>query len=726
MPLGPGFDLRPRSASSERSPYSPHKLLLLQFIPSLPQTGAGRDLAHQRGGESRQDGLRCLDFLLRLAWRGRDFRASWRPSAAAFTCLASSLPSPWMTNSMVDPDRLSAAFETARCDLLAESSPVGHWTGQLSSSPLSTAAAIAALALVERHAPTIAGRVADENRECQLSKLIIVSLRWLARHQNADGGWGDSDKSPSNIAATMMVRAAFALTCVPAESPGILERADAYISAFGGVRGLRRRYGDDRPLTAGILAASALGGLVSWRQVPALPFERTACPERFWSLLRLPIGSQGVAVLVALGQARYVHRKPRNLLVRLARRLTIDGSLRTLCGMQPAGSGFEHSPLSTSFVIIGLAGSGRSDHPVVRAGVDFLFRCVRAGGSWPIESDVSVLNTSQSARVLADVGEDMSEIGGLNWLLSCQQLDPHASDAEKVGGWAHTDLQGATPRVDASAEALLAMSAWRKAGSASRVEIDAAAIAGIRWLLARQGPDGGSPPTNHSFSQMPAAAGACDSTALALRALVAWRGALSKDPEAPNVARDFLAKTASAIERGFRFMKIRQAPHGCWEASAHGSQSVATQNNLVIGTALALLAFRDADRLDCESVRRGLAWLEASMHADGSFGGELLCERRAVGGVHCVEETALAVEALLTCGPESNRGGAAFRGLNWLIDAVESNRHQSAAPIGLAFGKLSYYEKLLPLALAVSALGQAMPRLRPRTTPRSAAHAAKT
>ena len=152
---------------------------------------------------------------------------------------------------MVDPDRLSAAYETAHCDLLAEISPTGHWTGQLSSSPLATAAAITALALVERHAPTIAGRVADEHLECQLSRLIIVSLRWLAKNQNADGGWGDSDKSPSNIAATMLVRAAFALTCVPANDPGILERADAYITACGGPRraasALWRRFELERP-----------------------------------------------------------------------------------------------------------------------------------------------------------------------------------------------------------------------------------------------------------------------------------------------------------------------------------------------------------------------------------------------------------------------------------------------------------------------------------------------
>jgi hypothetical protein len=139
-----------------------------------------------------------------------------------------------------------------------------------------------------------------------------------------------------------------------------------------------------------------------------------------------------------------------------------------------------------------------------------------------------------------------------------------------------------------------------------------------------------------------------------------------------------------------------------------------------------LLAFRDADLLDCESVRRALKWLEDSMHADGSWGGELLCERRAAGGVHRVEETALAAEALLTCGQGATQETAAFRSLNWLIDAVESNRHQSSAPIGLALAKLSYYEKSYPLALTVETLGQAARRLRPRLAPRPVAHAAKT
>ena len=84
---------------------------------------------------------------------------------------------------MVDPDRLLAAYETARCDLLAESVNEGHWIGRLSSSPLATATAISALAIVERHAPTARGRIVDERRETALSELIMASLRWLAKRR---------------------------------------------------------------------------------------------------------------------------------------------------------------------------------------------------------------------------------------------------------------------------------------------------------------------------------------------------------------------------------------------------------------------------------------------------------------------------------------------------------------------------------------------------------------
>src|SRR5690349_13827859 len=91
--------------------------------------------------------------------------------------------------SFPDPDRLDRAYQTALAALLAERTPEGHWVGELSTSALSTATAVSALALVQK--ATGSPRSFDS--------LIAGGIRWLAEHQNADGGWGDTIVSFSNI-----------------------------------------------------------------------------------------------------------------------------------------------------------------------------------------------------------------------------------------------------------------------------------------------------------------------------------------------------------------------------------------------------------------------------------------------------------------------------------------------------------------------------------------------
>src|SRR5438445_4387219 len=98
---------------------------------------------------------------------------------------------------MIDHARVRAAYLIARDALLAERVPAGHWVGELSTSALSTATAVMALHLVNPF----------EHRD-----RIDAGLRWLADHQNADGGWGDTTRSVSNISTSMLVRAAFELT----------------------------------------------------------------------------------------------------------------------------------------------------------------------------------------------------------------------------------------------------------------------------------------------------------------------------------------------------------------------------------------------------------------------------------------------------------------------------------------------------------------------------------
>ena len=98
----------------------------------------------------------------------------------------------------IDAARLNAALARATIELLAARTPDGHWVGELSSSALSTATAVTALAVVERAAESSKFKV-------QSSK----GIDWLAAHQNPDGGWGDTTKSLSNISTTTLCWAAF-------------------------------------------------------------------------------------------------------------------------------------------------------------------------------------------------------------------------------------------------------------------------------------------------------------------------------------------------------------------------------------------------------------------------------------------------------------------------------------------------------------------------------------
>src|ERR1700739_1047267 len=105
-------------------------------------------------------------------------------------------------NLRLPSESLESAFQTALAALLAERTAEGHWVGELSTSALSTATAVSALALVQK-ATAAHGA---------FGPLIAGGLAWLADNQNADGGWGDTVRSFSNISTTMLCRAAFHLT----------------------------------------------------------------------------------------------------------------------------------------------------------------------------------------------------------------------------------------------------------------------------------------------------------------------------------------------------------------------------------------------------------------------------------------------------------------------------------------------------------------------------------
>jgi squalene-hopene/tetraprenyl-beta-curcumene cyclase len=602
---------------------------------------------------------------------------------------------------MIDPNQLTAAYEKARRDLLAERLD-GHWVGQLSSSALSTATAISALSIAEKYSK-------DESGSPQAADLIRRGLDWLLQHQNPDGGWGDTDKSLSNIATTMLVQAAFHLAGRANRHADVLNRAKQYIDACGGLAALRQRYGKDKTFVVPILTNCALAGLAPWSAVSPLPFELACLPHPLLRFLRLPVVSYALPALVAIGQAGYFHRKPLNPITRSVRRLCVKGSLKKLQEMQPDSGGYLEAVPLTSFVVMSLAATGRADHCVVRQGVRFILSSHRPDGSWPIDTNLAAWTTTLAINALAarkrPVGPSPSEDNidayensrCLQWLLSCQHGRTHPFTHALPGGWGWTDLSGAVPDADDTSGALLALAVLERTATAvDRQRIATAADSGVEWLLDIQNSDGGWPTFCRGWGTMPFDRSGADLSAHAVRALHAWRGKIDR----PRIA--------ASIERGLRYLAEKQREDGSWLPLWFGNQYQSGEENPWYGTSRVLLAYRDLGLLDEEHARQGVAFLAASTNSDGGWGAAGLAANDPRAAISSVEETALVLEALLGWRREASLQPIIDKGLRFLVAAVADGRLKEPSPIGLYFAKLWYYERLYPLCFTVAALGSAL------------------
>ncbi|HWG45563.1 MAG TPA: prenyltransferase/squalene oxidase repeat-containing protein [Gemmataceae bacterium] len=578
-----------------------------------------------------------------------------------------------------DMSRLETAYQTALAALLAERTSEGHWVGELSTSALSTATTVSALALVQK----------ATKAHGSFDTLIAGGLNWLAMNQNADGGWGDTVKSFSNISTTMLCRAAFHLTASAAAHDATLRRCEEWLHAHHGktpeelAEAVRARYGKDRTFSVPILMTSALAGLVSWREVPSLPFELACFPQSWFRFLRIPVVSYALPALIAIGQAVYHHRPPWNPLTRFGRRMAIGKSLRVLQKIQPSSGGFLEAAPLTSFVTMGLASIGRADHPVVGKCVEFLVNSVRPDGSWPIDTNLATWVTTLSINALATAGEleQLDRWSSVEeWLQKQQFSDRHPYTGAAPGGWAWTPLPGGVPDADDTPGAILALShspLWHRWGHARN------------WLLGLQNGDGGWPTFCRGWGRLPFDRSGTDLTAHAIRAF--WR-------LGGNNRAAFEQLYGKAVSRGFAYLARSQRVDGSWLPLWFGNQHAPDDENPTYGTARVLAAYRDLEMMDSEPAQRGIGWLLAVQNADGGWGG-------AANTPSSIEETALAVEVLLDAGPQAK--AAVERGLVWLVARIEAGGLQQPTPIGFYFAKLWYFEKLYPIIFSVAALGRA-------------------
>ncbi len=565
-------------------------------------------------------------------------------------------------------DRLRAALRTATQALLAEMNAAGHWTGELSSSALSTATAIVALGAVDRE---------------KHAGLIHGGERWLREHQNADGGWGDTTRSKSNISTTALCWAALG---------GEDARATAWLArARGGddlTAAVVARYGKDRTFSVPILMHLAICGRIDWREVMALPFELAALPHQLFGALQLPVVSYALPALIAIGQAIHHHAPSRNPLARLFRAAGKSHTLDKLARIQPDNGGFLEATPLTSFVTMALASTGLRDHRVIRKGVTFLTSSARPDGSWPIDTNLATWVTTLAIKASpADALKPEQKLTLREWLLGQQYRVEHPYTHAAPGGWAWTDLPGGVPDADDTPGALLAL---LRLGLVD-TEMHRAGEAGVRWLLGVQNRDGGIPTFCRGWGALPFDRSAPDLTAHTLRAWSAWL---------PHLSERTKARVERAIPRALHFLETSQRTDGSWLPLWFGNEHSLDDENPIHGTAHVLAGLHALDEAGlphaASAQARGEAFLVSHQLPDGGWSG-------AADGPASVEETALAVEALAG----TRHVAATDRGVAWLIERVESGAWREPAPIGFYFAKLWYHERLYPLIWTVGALEKA-------------------
>ncbi len=646
------------------------------------------------------------------------------------------------SNVGIDSQRLRAALEKATAELLAERNAQGFWEGELSSSALSTATAVTALALALKHGTNSQSPILNPQSS------ITPGLKWLAENQNTDGGWGDTTKSLSNISTTTLCWAAFgaagadeefaetvqrardwlARASVPpasrrVESSELASAASTFTSRPGGTpgalctdalaRAIIARYGKDRTFSVPILTMCALAGRLgegraAWRHVIPLPFELAAFPHQLFAALRLPVVSYALPALIAIGQARHVHAPSRNPIARLLRNATREKTLRKLTEIQPTNGGFLEATPLTSFVTMSLAGSGQGNHVVTQRGLEFLLKSQRADGSWPIDTNLSTWCSTLAIDAIpqSQIPNPQSSIA---WLLAQQYRTEHPYTHAAPGGWAWTDLPGGVPDADDTAGALLALAKLEKAeGRMQNAEVLRAAEMGVRWLLDLQNRDGGIPTFCRGWGALAFDQSSADITAHAIRAWRAWPDQFSASLQ---------KRMADAERKAVRFLLRTQREDGAWAPLWFGNEHAEGELNLVYGTArvLAALVPPEPEAPELSAVVRGANWLLDAQNTDGGWG-------HGSDGASSTEETALALESLsavaraeLSARPAKFQSAelkqltaqlpsALAHGAAWLVSRVESGAWREPSPIGFYFAKLWYFERLYPMIFTVAAL----------------------
>lgn len=187
-------------------------------------------------------------------------------------------------------EELQNRFEELSEILIKEMNPEGFWTGELSSSALGVAVAIAALHF--------------HDKKVHLHE-IQQGLLWLRINVNDDGSFGDTPQSPGNVSTSLLVYAAVNLYCSDDEQLTLLQNRiadylqnqDIDVHSSQVAESILSHYKNDYTFSIPILTMCGLCGVPgrqAFNHIPQLPFELALLPRGLYRMLKLSVVSYAI------------------------------------------------------------------------------------------------------------------------------------------------------------------------------------------------------------------------------------------------------------------------------------------------------------------------------------------------------------------------------------------------------------------------------------------------
>lgn len=553
--------------------------------------------------------------------------------------------------------------------LMKSRSADGMWRGSLSSSAISTAVSVFALQRID----------ADK-----YASHIQAGVCWLHETMKADGSWGDSVESPSNMTATLLTYVSlYAVGQAPHASRQYLSQHLGGDSEEALTKGVLRYYGRDLTFSVPILMMCALAGVVKdWKQIPPFPFELATLPQRLFRYLNLPVVSYAIPALIAIGICQ-MHKKGGWLSP--VRKLFVPKAMRVLLRMQPADGGFLEAAPLTAFVSMCLAEGGFREHEVTQRCAQFLVDTVREDGSWPIDTNLSAWVTSLAAKVLP---HDQVDAEGLARLIQRNAtVSVHPFTAAAPGGWGWSDLSGSVPDGDDTSGALVAL--YHLTGKTSDTVAN-----GLRWLMWLQNNDGGMPTFCKGWGKLPFDRSSPDITAHAILAMGLWLPSLEGKLKAD--VQKSLDRMLNWMEKGTEEKRAGGAAGSGWVPLWFGDQDAADEKAPVYGTATAIDYLMSVQHpVATRLAQSQIGFILTTQNEDGGWGGNKGVKSK-------VTYTCRALAALGHF-PEQYEA-AKQRGWDYLYQRFQAGTLYEREPIGLYFSRLWYSEELYNVLFLLNAL----------------------